>query len=122
MRVGRRARARSALPRHKRGKMNKTEERYAALLDARVLAGGVDRYWFEPGSWRVREGARACHYTPDFMVQLADHSIEMVDVKGAPAQDDALVKAKVCAAEYPLFLWVWESWKGTRKGWERREF
>lgn len=80
------------------GSMNKTEAEYDALLALRQIAGEV--------LWRRFEGlklrlADSTFYTPDFAVMAADGVIECHEVKGF-WRDDARVKIKVAAEQYPF--------------------
>ena len=55
------------------------------------------------------------------MVFRENGDIEFVDVKGgAGFEDDALVKIKAAAAQYPQFLW--SSWMYRKKEWTERNF
>ena len=106
-------------PRHKPGEMNKLEERYAAILAARQAAGEIDAYWFERFTFKLADDTR---YTPDFVVQMPDGTLEAHEVKARankPArkvngvkvrplgtrplvEDDARVKIKVFAEMFPF--------------------
>ncbi len=90
--------ARGRMPRRVPGTMNGTEAKYAADLEARKRAGEVEDYWFEAVTLKI---ADACRYTPDFLVQLPDGTIEAHEVKGF-WQDDARVKIKVAAEKFPF--------------------
>lgn len=109
-----------------RGEMNKTERRYADALDARIAAGEVARYWFEPFSLRLSnppEGQPA-RYTPDFLVLMPDGETFVDDVKGSGLDDKASVVRAKCAAEmYPLwrFRIVKERTKKAGGGWKVSE-
>ncbi len=95
-----------AKPRKEPGRMNDTEFRYSAHLEQRKIAGEIYTYGYEPIKLRL---ADKTFYTPDFMVVLADMTIEFHEVKGswkAPHQDDARVKIKVAAEQFPLFRFV----------------
>ena len=83
---------------HTRGTMNKTERAYSHHLDARILAGEVREYWFERITLLLAGDTR---YTPDFMVQLVDGTLEMHEVKGF-WEDDARAKIKIAADQYPF--------------------
>lgn len=87
-----------ALGRLKAGKMNKTEEAYAALLEKRKQAGEVAWFKFEAIKLRL---ADATFYTPDFAVMLTDGLMEMHEVKGF-WMDDARAKIKIAAELYPF--------------------
>lgn len=92
-----------ALGRLKPGEMNKSEAAYAGHLELRRVAGEVLWYSFEPLTLKLAKDTRL---TVDFMVMLADRSIEFHDVKGNWFQDDAKVKVKVAAAKFPMFRFV----------------
>lgn len=89
--------------------MNKTERRYADLLEARRL-GGELAYWFF-GAVKLKL-AEKTYYTPDFMVVLASGEVEFHEVKGF-WRDDARVKIKVAARMFP-FTFRAVQWKGGR--------
>ena len=108
--------------RHKPGEMNQTEALYAAELEAKRIDGEVLGWWFEPASWRLGAG---CHYIPDFMVLLADHTIEFVDTKGGgPLDAKGQVKLKVAADKFWPFKYVQLKRRAKKDGggWTRREF
>lgn len=91
-------RAKGRLP---SGTMNKTEARYDAHLWSLRMAGDVLWHRFDGIKLRI---APDCHLTVDFAVLPAGGVLEMHDVKGSLAiyTDDAKVKMKVAAAEYPF--------------------
>ena len=108
--------------RHKPGEMNKTEQAYADLLEARRLSGEVINWKFEAMTFKL---ADSCRLTPDFAVWLSDGTMEFVDAKGGgPVADDALVKLKCVAEQFPQFTFVMEKARAKRDGggWERRVF
>lgn len=80
--------------------MNKTETRYANILQGYFLAGEIVSYEFEALTFRLADRVR---YTPDFMVVLPDKIIELHEVKGGWIWEDARVKLKVAAASFPTF-------------------
>lgn len=109
-----RMQAKGRLP---KGEMNATETRYAAHLDELKLAGDVVWWRFEAIKLLL---APITTLTPDFMVQLADGTVELHDVKGAKAiyEDDAKVKMKVAAKDYPfVFRVVFPKAKKDGGGW-----
>ena len=101
-----RAKARS---RPQPGTMNLTEKAYANLLEVRRLAGEIVGYRFEAYKLRLADNT---HYTPDFVVQMPDGSIELHEVKACKStggffcEDDAKVKIKVAAETFPEFSFV----------------
>jgi hypothetical protein len=104
----------------KGGVMNKTEAEYAAHLQLRLLAGEVVRYRFEKVRLILAE---TCTYTPDFEVLMPDGTKEFHEVKGH-WEDDALVKIKVAAEQFPeyRFLAIAKLAKKAGGGWSVREF
>ena len=78
--------------------MNKTETRYATVLEARKRMGEVAEYWFEGLTLKLADDTR---YTPDFFVLLANGICELHEVKGF-MRGDALVKLKVAARLFPF--------------------
>ncbi len=87
-----------ARKRHIPGAMNKTEAAYAQHLELRKRAGHIVDYWFETFKFKL---ADKCWYTPDFVVQVLDDTMECHEVKGF-WEDDARVKVKVVAAKFPF--------------------
>lgn len=108
-----------ALSRLKAGVMNKTEQAYAAALEAQKVAGEILWYRFEGVKLRLADG---CFYSPDFAVLRGDGQMEMHEVKGFWT-DDARVKIKVAAELYPFrFLAVRVRTKKAGGGWDVEEF
>lgn len=93
-----RTKARGKTARRQPGKMNRLEASYARHLDARKAAGEVLAWWFERVAFRV---GTACFWHADFLVQVADGTLEIHDCKGY-ARDDATVKARAVADEFPF--------------------
>jgi hypothetical protein len=81
--------------------MNKTEARYAELLESRKIAGEIIWYLYEGWTFKMADDTR---YTPDFAVLLSNNEIECHEVKGAKVifRDDAKVKLKVAARMFPI--------------------
>lgn len=102
------------------GTMNKTEADYAASLEQRRVAGEI--LWFKFECWKLRLADKT-FYSPDFVVMLADRSLELHEVKGH-WQDDARVKIKVAAATYPMlrFIAVQAEAKKRGGGWKVEVF
>ena len=108
-----------ALGRLKAGQMNKTEAAYAQHLEARKAVGEILWYRFEGVKLRLADNT---FYSPDFVVMLADGSLECHEVKGF-WQDDARVKIKVAADQYPMrFIAVKVRAKKNGGGWDVEEF
>jgi hypothetical protein len=102
-----------ALGRLKVGERNKTEAAYEAHLNLRKIIGEVAWFEFEGMTFRLADNTR---YTPDFNVMLTNGVLECHEVKGTTKReksngeiaydpfflDDAKVKIKVAAAQYPI--------------------
>lgn len=89
---------------HKKpGRMNKTEARYAAILEAKKQRGTIKDYWYEKCTWKLTDD---CRYTIDFLVLTANDELEGYEVKGAFIREDAMIKLRVAADQmpFPLFL------------------
>jgi len=93
-----------------RGRMNQTEARWAAVLDAHE---DVLDWWYE--SYRVRYGDSGYH-TPDFLVLRMDGSVEVHEVK-AHCTDAGRTRFKAAANEHWLFRWIMVVQKGKRQPW-----
>lgn len=93
--------------------MNRTEAAWGGVLQGRLLAGQIAAYWFE--GIKLRLGLNLW-YTPDFLVQLADGTVEVHEVKAtwrgknwagkAGFREDARVKIKAAAHQFPLLRFV----------------
>lgn len=88
--------------RHAVGKMNKRELAYSVDLEVRHKIGDIQWWAFEPIRLRLADRTT---YTPDFLVMLADGSMEFHEVKGH-MEDDAAVKFKVASEIYWMFRFV----------------
>lgn len=82
----------------KAGRMNNAEFAYSKTLELRKIAGEILWYSFEGMTLRLADRTT---YTPDFVVMLADRTLEMHEVKGFWT-DDAKVKIKVAAEKFPF--------------------
>jgi len=108
-----------ALGRLKAGQMNKTEALYAEDLRTREIAGEIVWWKFEGVKLKL---ADLTYYSPDFAVMLANGQIELHEVKGF-WRDDARVKIKVAAEQFPLrFVAVQKLPKKAGGGWKTEEF
>lgn len=95
--------------------MNKTEAKYDCHLHALKLVGDVIWYDFECIKLRLADHT---YYTPDFLVLTKDFVLEIHETKGF-WRDDARVKIKVAAAQFPFrFFGITKS----KTGWDREEF
>ncbi|HEB4989641.1 TPA: DUF1064 domain-containing protein [Klebsiella michiganensis] len=111
-----------ALGRLKAGQMNKTETAYCQHLELRKRYGEIAWFRFEGIKLRLADN---CFLTVDFAVMLADGRLVMVDVKGSKAvfTDDARVKMKVAADNYPfVFQVAYPKPKKLGGGWDIEEF
>ena len=91
--------------------MNKWESSYAQYLELIRQTGAIQWWEFEPVKLRLAQG---CYYIPDFWVLRTDGVYEFHEVKGH-WRDDALVKFKVAASQFP-FTFIAKSLKAG--GWE----
>jgi len=98
---GPKARARPV--RHEPGRMNKTEAAHARWLDFQIQLGEVTAYWFESVKLRL---ADKTWLVPDFLVMLANGTLQFEEVKGGFVREDSIIKLKVAASMYPLFRFV----------------
>lgn len=99
--------------------MNKLEAAYAEVLKAREIAGEVLWWKFECVTLKL---APDCRYTPDFVVMLADGSIEAHEAKGH-WEDHAKVKIRLAAELFPFrFVAVKKEAKKRGGGWSEQEF
>jgi hypothetical protein len=86
-----------ALGRLPKGQMNKTEERYAAVLDA-----DPDVVWYDFEAVKLMLAPNTS-ITVDFFLMRANGELEAVDVKGGRGMvtDDGWAKLKIAAARFP---------------------
>ncbi len=106
-----------------RGRMNKTEERFAKLLDLLIAAGEVHEYHFEGMTVRLTspDSETPVRYTIDFVVLYTNGTVECIDVKGKAVTDAALLRIKLAADQWRMFRWKLAQNMGGDK-WEYREF
>lgn len=99
--------------------MNKTERAYSMRLQLLVDTKRVEWWGFELVKLKLTD---LTFYTPDFFVQLPDGVMEFHEIKGGQGfEDDALVKIKMAAELYPMF--VFRSFIRTpNDGWKERVF
>lgn len=87
--------------RHIAGEPNRTELEYARLfLEPRRLAGEIIDYRYEPPDWKLWL-ATLCTFQPDWIVDVGDGTFEVHEIKGSHMEDDAAVKIRVAARQYP---------------------
>lgn len=122
-----RARGRRRTP----GQMNKVERAYADRLEMLKRAGEVAWYGYEAVTFKLAPDTR---YTPDYLVMLADGTLECVDCKGGKVnkktgersfwcEEDSKLKVKVAATLLPFlsFVFVYPLDK-TGLSWGRKDF
>jgi hypothetical protein len=98
------------------------------MLSPKRLTGEISWYWFESLTLKLAAGSR---YTPDFVVQLSDGTLECHEVKGTQRSKTTGVssayfpdgvgrtKLAVAASQWPFrFLLVW--WD-KQTGWQQKE-
>lgn len=110
-----------ARQRHTPGQMNTYERAYAEqVLDPQKVAGEITAYWFERFTFKLADD---CRYTPDFLVQLADGTLELREVKGF-WEEDAKVKVRVAGEMFPIFTFIaiQRVSKKDGGGWQVRDF
>jgi len=108
-----------ALGRLKAGQMNKTEQAYAEHLEVLRAAGEYLWWRFEGLKLRLADNT---FYTGDFAAMRADGLLEIHEVKGH-WQDDARVKIKVAAEQYPFrFIAVQARSRKQGGGWSVETF
>lgn len=82
--------------------MNETEALYACHLDELVASGVILAWWFESAKFNIAAaGQQPSFYRPDFMLQMADKSIELHEVKGFTTEA-ARLRVKTAAGLYPF--------------------
>lgn len=93
--------------------MTRTEKAYAQILDTMKANGEILEWWFELVTLKL---APDCRYTPDFMVMVADGTIEFHETKGSFILDEkGLVKARMAAGSFP-FVFVIAQQLGKKDG------
>lgn len=108
-----------ALGRLKTGQRNKTEQAYEDHLEQLRMVGDVLWYRFEGIKLRLADNT---FYTPDFAVLAGDGYMEFHEVKGFWT-DDARVKIKIAAEQYPFRFIAFKAVAKSRGGgWAREEF
>lgn len=95
--------------------MNKTERKRAIELEALKRDGGIREWWYEKITLKLADD---CRYTPDFAIVENDGRLVFEEIKGF-WRDDAKVKIKVAAAQFPSTFAAMRLEKGQ---WKREEF
>lgn len=97
---------------------NKTEQRFADILEARKRRDEIADYRYEGIRLKWGEDSQtgsSMHYTPDFLVIAC--GFVCIEVKGAHIFDRDLVRFKGCRAAWPWLrfeLWQWKKSEWTR--------
>lgn len=108
-----------ALGRLKVGQRNQTERAYEDHLERLRMVGDILWYRFEGLKLRLADNT---FYTPDFAVLAGDGYMECHEVKGFWT-DDARVKIKVAADQYPFRFYAMKAVsKRDGGGWSREDF
>lgn len=81
------------------GQMNKTEQAYSLILEARKRNGEIRDWRYEELTLKLAKDTRL---TVDFMVIAADDTIEMHEIKGSFVREDAWAKLKIAATLFPF--------------------
>ena len=106
-----------ALGRMKTGQMNRTESEYAEHLELLKRIGEIVWYRFEGMKFRLADNT---FYTPDFSVMRSDGLLEMHE---GYWMEDAKVKIKVAAEQYPMaFIAVRKKANKEGGGWKIERF
>lgn len=96
--------------------LNRLEARYAQELELMKRAGVIIDYKIHPFGLRL---ADKTFYHPDFMLVFPDR-FEIHETKGF-LRDDANVKIKVAAAQFPWMKFKMVFWD-KREGWKVKEY
>jgi hypothetical protein len=95
-------------------KLNKTERRYADILQARWDRGEIQEYLTQEITLKIGED---CRYTPDFCVIELGGTITFIEIKGGFVREDAIVKFRAAAKQ---FWWArFEMIQYTKTGWQQ---
>jgi hypothetical protein len=98
------------------GTMNKTEEAFSKVLEARKQAGEIHHWSFEAMALRLADRTT---YTPDFFVIEKDGLVSFWEVKGFWHQAGR-IKIKVAAENHPWFSFTAVQYK--KKEWSYEQF
>ena len=98
------------------GRMNGLEEKWADQLELLKISGMILAWSFESVGLRL---ADRTFYYPDFLVVCPNH-FELHEVKGH-WEDDARVKFKVAAEQFPWFVFKAMMWVAGKKEWRIEE-
>lgn len=82
--------------------MNRLERQYSEYLEEQRVIGAIALWVYSPMKLRL---ADLTYYSPDFMVIAQNGEVEFHETKGF-MRDDANVKIKVAAEQFPWFTFV----------------
>ena len=94
--------ARAHRPRERKGLLNKLEQEYLQYLELRRQAGEIQKYWVKGLKMFLAPNTTL---TVDFFVLANDDVLEAHETKGF-MEDDAAVKLKVAAAQWPFRFYL----------------
>lgn len=104
-------------PMHSARYRTQAERDHARRLDVLRAAGKLQRWRYEALKLRLAEGR---WYTPDFLVEHCDGTLEAQEVKGHHANiRDSVTRWAVAAESYPWLRWSFWQQGGTT--WYRAE-
>ncbi len=83
-----------------KNEMNKTEAKYAWILEMQMRNGEILDYKFEKVKLILGDNLT---YTPDFMVIEKDMTIRFDEIKGGFIRDDAVAKYKMACEVFQHF-------------------
>jgi hypothetical protein len=83
-------------------------------LDFMKAAGQIVSWEYEPIRLRIGDGA---WYKPDFMVELPNKRIRLIETKGKFKWAAAIVRFKAAKKQYPMF--EFEMWEWSENQWKR---
>ncbi len=82
-------------------KLNKLETSYAQYLDTLLYSKQI--VWWKDHPFNLRLSSMKCYYAIDFAAITKNMEIELIEIKGGHAWDDAIVKFKVASEQFPHF-------------------
>lgn len=91
----------------RRGRLNKTEARYAERLEGQRLTGDIAWWGFEAIRFRLADNT---FFTPDFLVMLPDGQLTLHETKGF-MREAASLRLRITSEAYwmfPVFVVRWE--------------
>jgi hypothetical protein len=92
------------------GTMNETEKTYAWILEAKKQKKEILDYKYEGFKLRLADD---CWYVVDFMVYRLDGVMEVHECKGPYIREDAMIKLRCIAEQYPFPVFLCQRVKKT---------